>query len=66
MKVFVYKNLHKDCWSVKALEGENKGKVILHSNDLSLEHCEFRVQKGGQAKVRETKQKMFTLGWWVF
>lgn len=27
MKVFVYFNLHKRCFSVKALEGERKGRA---------------------------------------
>ena len=30
-KVFVYKNLHKDCWSIK-----QDGLVKAHANDVTL------------------------------
>lgn len=57
MRVFVYYNLHKHCWSVKALEGKDKGRVVAHLNSLVLNECTFRVQKAGQEKVRKTGQK---------
>ena len=32
LKCFVYFNLHKKCFSVKALEGPSKGRVFAHSD----------------------------------
>ena len=57
MKVFVYWNLHKDCWSVKALEGENKGRVIRHANNINLTNCTFKVSKAGRERVLRDKRK---------
>ncbi len=57
MKVFVYYNLHKHCWSVKSLEKENYGRVIDHTDKIVLENCIFKVQKGGRARVLREKRK---------
>lgn len=57
MKVFVYRNLHKQCFSVKALDGPMKGKVVARLNKLVLTHCEFKVSKAGRKRVLEKKQK---------
>lgn len=57
MKVFVYRNLRKKCYSIKALEGAMKGRVIAHVNTATLTECRFKVSKAGQAKVRATRQK---------
>ena len=51
-KVFVYKNLHKDCWSIK-----QDGLVKAHTTDLCLFDCSFRVNKKGREKVLEQKRK---------
>ena len=51
-KVFIYKNLHKDCWSVK-----QDGLVKMHTHDLSLFDCSFRVNKKGREKVLKEKRK---------
>ena len=50
--VFVYKNLHKDCWSVK-----QDGLVKLHTNDITLYDCEFKVSKVGRDRVLKEKRK---------
>jgi hypothetical protein len=57
MKVFVYRNLRKNCYSIKALEGAMKGKVIAHAKTVTLTECRFKVSKAGQARVRATGQK---------
>lgn len=57
MRVFVYRNLRKKCYSIKALEGAMKGRVIAHVNTATLTECRFKVSKAGQAKVRATRQK---------
>lgn len=57
MKVFCYYNLRKHCFSIKALEGKNKGRVIQHSNELYLKDCIFKVSKSGRARVLKEKRK---------
>lgn len=56
-RVFVYFNLHKHVFSVKALSGPYKGLVVLHSSMLAMKDCEFRVQQAGRLKVIATKCK---------
>ena len=51
-KVFVYKNLHKDCWSIK-----QDGLVKAHATDLDLWDCAFRVNKKGREKVLAERRK---------
>jgi len=50
MRVFVYWNLHKGGYSIKALEGPSKGKVIAHASDVSLWGCVFKVSEPGRVK----------------
>lgn len=56
-KVFVYFNLHKKVFSIKALEGKYKGKVIAHSEKVNLKNCLFKVSEKGRQKVLREKQK---------
>lgn len=55
LKVFVFRNLHQDgvVWSVR----DAKGHTILHTQNILIEDAKFIVQKGGQARVRLTRQK---------
>ncbi len=57
MRVFVYRNLRKNCYSVKALEGPNKGRVIAHWDYLSLTDAKFKVSRSGRARVLRERQK---------
>lgn len=57
MRVFVYFNLHKKLWSVKALEGENKGRVVLHTPELQLSDCTFKVSEAGRQRVLRERRK---------
>lgn len=57
MKVFVYFNLHKKCWSIKALEGANKGRVVAHMNQLTIHNATFKVSEAGRQRVIKTKHK---------
>lgn len=57
MKVFVYYNLHKKVWSVKALEGERKGRVIRHALELKLKDVIFKVSEAGRQRVLTEKRK---------
>lgn len=68
MKVEVYFNLHKKCLSVRALEGDRKGRVIAHTDAVELFDVTFAVQPAGRAKVlREGRKNVhaFVRGIWV-
>lgn len=57
IKVFVYFNLHKKCFSIKALEGANKGRVIAHRDALVLYHAKFKVSEAGRQRVLKEQRK---------
>jgi hypothetical protein len=52
MRVYVYRNLHKDVWSVS-----NGKKVQYRATHLDLSNVTFRVRAGGRAKVLREKKK---------
>ena len=67
MRVFVYFNLRKHCFSVKALEGENKGRVIAHTHDIELLAPRFKVSEAGRQRVLRERQKNVhagVVGWY--
>lgn len=57
MKVFVYFNLHRKCWSVKAMEGPKKGLVIKHTDSIKLVDCKFKVSEAGRQRVIREQRK---------
>lgn len=57
MKVFVYFNLHRKVWSVKALEGPSKGRVIQHLPEVLLADATAKVSAAGRARVLREKRK---------
>lgn len=57
MRVFVYYNLRKRVWSVKALEGEKKGLVVAHLPVVYLTDCRFKVSEKLRQRVIREKQK---------
>lgn len=57
MRVEVYYNLHKKLFSVRALEGKDKGKVISHAHAIHLDKPKFVVQEGGRQRVIREKRK---------
>jgi hypothetical protein len=57
MKVFVYYNLHKKVFSIKALEGQHKGLVIEHASEVTLHNVQFRVSQAGRARVLKEQRK---------
>ena len=50
--VYVYRNLHKKCLSVR-----QGGIVRCHTANVVLKNCKFIVSEAGQRRVREEKQK---------
>ena len=57
MKVFVYYNLHRKVWSVKALEGENKGRVIAHRDRVMISRPQGKVSQAGRKRVLQEQRK---------
>lgn len=57
MKVFVYWNLHQSLWSVKALEGPKKGRVIARLPLVLLSDAEGKVSEAGRQRVLREKRK---------
>ncbi len=57
MKVFVYFNLHKKLFSIKSMEGENKGKVIGHADCIILDDVTFKVSEAGRQRVLRERKK---------
>lgn len=54
--VFVHRNLNRPpYWSIKA--GKSGGPVIGYDKDIHLKDVIFKVQKGGQSRVRKEKVK---------
>jgi len=62
IKVFVYRNLHKNQWSVRALEGQHRGLVIAHAATVQLHSAEFKVSEAGRQRVLAEKQKNIHAG----
>lgn len=57
MRVFVYFNLHKKCFSIKALEGADKGRVVAHRDTVVLDGCKLLVSEAGRQRVLREKRK---------
>ena len=57
MRVELYWNIPKKKYSVRALEGEHKGKVFTHTRYAQITNGRFVVQPSGQKRVRESGQK---------
>jgi hypothetical protein len=57
MRVMCYFNLHKRCFSLKALEGPNKGRVVAHADHVLLTDVVFKVSEAGRQRVIREKRK---------
>ena len=62
MIVFAYYNMNKAVWSVTALEGSQKGRVILHASEVALMHCTFKVSEAGRQRVLREKRNNIHAG----
>ncbi|AGR46502.1 hypothetical protein SEA_SUPERCHUNK_89 [Mycobacterium phage Superchunk] len=68
IRVFVYKNLHathregKAWYSVQALEGDFKGRVIHRSGDVLVAHAKGVVRPAGRDRVRRERRKVVHAG----
>ena len=54
MQVFVYRNLHKKCYSVRC---QKTKRVIAHVNKIQLTDCVFKVSVAGRERVRRERKK---------
>lgn len=54
VRVFVYRNLHRKCYSVRSMES---GRVLFHVDEITLTDVKFRVGKAGRERVLRTRQK---------
>ena len=50
--VEVYKNLHRNCWSVR-----QRGIVRFHTHAIVLKQCQFKVSEAGRQRVLREKRK---------
>ena len=57
MKVFVYFNLHRKLFSIKALEGDMKGRVIAHRHTVLINDATFKVSEAGRQRVIREQRK---------
>ena len=51
-RVYVYKNLHRNCYSVR-----QDGLIKMHTDSICLYDAQFRVGKKGRERVLKEKRK---------
>lgn len=56
MKVRVYRNLHKSCWSVQT-KTKKGWRVTSHETCLTLKNVSFKVNENGRQRVLREKRK---------
>lgn len=56
-RVFVYRNLRKRCYSIRAAEGTWKGLVIAHAERVEVDDVSFKVSEAGRQRVLRTGVK---------
>ncbi|AMS00889.1 hypothetical protein SEA_FAYELY_89 [Mycobacterium phage Fayely] len=57
MRVFVYWNLHRGMWSVKALTGPDRGRVIARQQLVILRNASGKVSEAGRQRVLRERRK---------
>jgi len=62
IKVFIYWNLTRHIWSVKALSGPSRGRVIYHMKDVVLKDCQFKVSERQRQFILKNKRKVVHAG----
>lgn len=54
LRVFLYKNLHKNCWSARDIK---TGLVIFHCDSISIKSVNFKVSQKGRQRVLKDRVK---------
>lgn len=57
MEYFIYWNLHKGRWSVRAMSGPSKGLVVDRVERLTLRNVRGKVSEAGRQRVLATGRK---------
>lgn len=57
IKVDIYRNLHKDCYSIRSRNPSDYGRVIGHTKLAVVVNATFPVRSKGRDLVRKTKRK---------
>ena len=57
MRVFVYYNVRKKLFSIKALSGDYRGRVLWHAFVVELLDATFSVSEAGRLRVLATGRK---------
>ena len=57
MNAFIYYNLHRHVWSIKALEGPKSGLVIAHADNVYLKDAIGSVSEKGRQRVLRERSK---------
>lgn len=57
LRVFVYWNLHRACWSIKALSGPDRGRVVAHASAWDVRRADFKVSEAGRQRVIREQRK---------
>lgn len=57
MRVRVYYNLNRAVWSIKAMEGEFKGRVIGYASSVVLSYAHTVVSEAGRQRVLREQRK---------
>lgn len=60
--VFAYKNLTRGCWSLKALSGPRKGRVVAHLDTLTLHGASPKVSAAQLAWMRAHGSRLVCAG----
>ena len=54
LRVFVYKNLHKNCWSARDMK---TGLIAFHCDSIIIKDAKFKVSKKGRQRVLKDRVK---------
>ena len=58
MRVRVYRNLNKpEFYSILAMEGENKGKVVGYARSVLIKDCKFKVSEASRQRVHREQRR---------
>tara|TARA_R100001244_G_scaffold129809_1_gene101481 strand:- start:91 stop:474 length:384 start_codon:yes stop_codon:yes gene_type:complete len=58
MRVDIYYNLHRKCFSVRSMElGRSYRKVIAHRDAVLMKDCSFVVSESGRQRVLRDRRK---------
>ena len=56
-RVRVYRNLARDSYSVMAMEGPDKGRVVAWAKEVFLDDVKFVVRESGRQRVLNERRK---------